>query len=277
MRRLMEYRIISGRTVETKRSWVPVGPAWHKPRGTRRAGASSEAKIRANEKSSIMNLARTINCNFGPGDWFITFKYDDRHYPSGESGDPDQRREEEFQKAKLIWKKFMQKMRKAYQSETGKKLPAVWVTANWSTKRKYFCRIHHHAVFPSDALPMAERIWKELGGTDGTLYLETLNAEGDYTRIAAYMVDNVQGRPSGENRWSACRGMAKPIYTEFVEVSDVEDVQPLPDGIIKDVMHYEDEDGRTVSSYMRQVMPEKVKVRGGQIILPKRRGRKLNE
>ena len=68
--------------------------------------------------------------------------------------------------------------------------------------------------------------------------------------------------------------MLKPVITEPVEVSDVEDVQPLDGGIIKDVMHYQDEDGRTVSAYLRQTLPEKVKIRGGQIVLPKRRRRK---
>ena len=68
--------------------------------------------------------------------------------------------------------------------------------------------------------------------------------EGDYTKVAQYMIDNVQGRPSGENKWSSCRGMLKPVITE------------------------------PVSAYLRQTLPEKVKIRGGQIVLPKRRRRK---
>lgn len=274
MRTLVKYYIISGRTVEEKRSWIPLGPGYRKPRGTRRAGASTLKKIKANERSCVLNLARTINCNFGAGDWFIALKYDDGHYPAGAAGDPDQRREEEYQAAKkLLTKKFLPKLRKEYEKLTGKKLPAVWVTANWSTKRKHFTRIHHHLVLPTDALDLAQKLWQRIGGL-GTVQAETLSTEGDYTRVAQYMVDNVQGRPAGENRWSSCRGMLKPVITEPVEVSDVEGVQPLEGGIIKDVMHYQDEDGRTVSSYLRQTLPEKVKIRGGQIVLPKRRRRK---
>ena len=274
MRRLMKYYIISGRTVEEKRSWIPLGPGYRKPRGNRRAGASSLKKIKANERSCVLNLARTINCNFGVGDWFVTLKYDDGHYPVSAAATSDQRREEEYQAAKqILTKKFLPKLRKEYEKQTGKKLPAVWVTANWSVKEKHFTRIHHHIVLPNDALQIAERIWKRTGGL-GTVYPEPLTNEGDYTRIAQYMIDNVQGRPAGENRWSGCRGMLKPVITEPVEVSDVEGVQPLEGGIIKDVMHYQDEDGRTVSSYLRQTLPEKVKIRGGQIVLPKRRRRK---
>lgn len=271
MRRLMEYKIISGRTVEIRRSWFPVGPAYRKPRGTRRAGASTEKKIKANERSCVMNCARTVNCNFETGDWFVAFKYDDAHYPAGTASDPEERREEEYQACKkLFTKKFLPALRKEYAKQTGKELKAVWVTANWSTKRKHFCRIHHHAVIPADAFGIAEKLWRKHGGAGGTVQGETLTNEGDYTRLAAYMVDNVQGRPSGENRWSACRNMAKPIYTEQVEVSDIEDVQAEYQSVIKEHRTCQDEDGRTVSAYLRCVLKEKARRRGNQIILPKR-------
>ncbi len=274
MRKLMKYYIVSGRTVEEKRSWFHVGPEYRKQRGTRRVGASTEKKIRANEKSCILNCARTINCNFEAGDWFVALKHDDGHYPASQATDPDQKREEEYQAAKrILTKKFLPKLGKEYRKATGKKLKAVWVTANWSTHRKCFTRIHHHIVLPADALDLAQRIWKRFGGA-GTLQAETLNQEGDYTRIAAYMIDNVHGRPSGENRWSACRGMEKPVLCGWEEVSDVENVQPLPGSIVKDVVRYEDEDGRVVSAYLRCTLPERVKIRGGQVVLPKRRGRK---
>ena len=275
MRKLMEYRIISGRTVETRRTWLPSGPTERKKRGVRRAGASSLKKIRANERSSVMNLARTINCNFEAGDWFIALKYDDRHYPAGESADPAERREQEYLAArKILTKKFLPKLRAAYREAYGRPLRAAWVTANWSTKQKHFTRIHHHMVLPSDALAIAQKVWSGIGGMDGTLQAENLNSEGDYSRVAAYMLDNVHDRPPGENRWSGCRGMLKPVYSDPVEVTDVESIEPLQDEIVKDVVEYTDEDGRVISKYMRGVMPERVQVRGGQIILPKRRRRR---
>ena len=275
MRKLMEYHIISGRTVETRRTWLPSGPTVQKKRGVRRAGASSLKKIKANERSCVMNLARTINCNFGAGDWFVCLKYDDMHYPAGESADPAEKREQEYQAAKrILTKKFLPKLRSVYREITGKPLKAVWVTANWSTKQKHFCRIHHHLVLPADALAIANDIWREIGGLDGTLQAECLNSEGDYSRIAAYMIDNVQGRPAGENRWSGCRGMEKPVISEPVEVEDVEGIMPLRDEVVKDVIEHADENGRIISKYMRGVFPERVTVKGGQIILPGSRRRK---
>ena len=275
MRKLMEYHIVSGRTVETRRTWLPSGPTERKKRGTRRAGTSSLKKIKANERSCVQNLARTINCNFREGDVFVTLKYDDRHYPVCPATDPQEKREQEYQAAKrILTKKFLPKLRVIYRETCGKSLKAVWVTANWSTKEKHFSRIHHHLVLPEDALAFVIETWKGIGGIDGTVQAEFLNSEGDYSRIAAYMIDNVQGRPAGENRWSGCRGMEKPVYTEPEEVTDAESIEPMKDGIVKDVIEYPDEDGRVISKYMRTVLPERVTVRGGQIILPVRRRRR---
>ena len=186
MRRLMEYKIISGRTVETRRSWLSIGPTYKRPRGTRRAGSSSLKKIKANEKERIKNLARLINCNFGTGDGFLTLKYDDEHYPG------------DYETADTILGKFLRKLRKAYRKESGSALPAVSITANWSPRRQATARLHQHIVIPSAAVPLARKLWPEFGGP-GTVIIEDLNDEGDYTRIASYMIENVKGRPAGEN------------------------------------------------------------------------------
>lgn len=264
MRRLMKYYIVSGRTVEERRSYFQIGEAPKKQRGTRRVGASTEKKIRANEKSSMLNLARTINCNFQGGDGFLTLKYDEEHYPDGE---------DVYQEAKrILTKKFLPELGKKYRKETGKKLKAVWVTANWSIKRQSPARIHHHIVVPADAVDMAKELWHKRGGI-GTVWTRELTNEGDYTKLASYMMDNVKGRPAGENKWSGCRGMEKPTYCGWEEVRDVEDVQPLPGSIVKDVTQYQDEDGHTVSAYLRCVLPARVKIRSGQIVLPRKRRR----
>lgn len=257
MRRLMEYKIISGRTVETRRSWLSIGPTYKRPRGTRRAGSSSLKKIKANEKERIKNLARLINCNFGTGDGFLTLKYDDEHYPG------------DYETADTILGKFLRKLRKAYRKEIGSALPAVSVTANWSPRRQAPARLHEHVIIPSVAVPLARMIWPEFGGP-GTVIIEDLNDEGDYTRLASYMIENVKGRPAGENTYHCTRGMARPIYTEPVEVDDVEDIKPDYGAIVKDIEETRDEDDRVIGKYQRCVWKTPPKVRGGQIVLPKR-------
>lgn len=266
MRKLMEYKIISGRTVETRRSWLSIGPTYRKPRGTRRAGTSSLKKIKANERECIRKLARLINCNFGAGDGFMTLKYDDAHYPADLS----------YESAAENLKKFLRKLRTIYRRETGRTLPSVAITANWSPRRQAPARLHHHLVIPSDAVETAREIWQQFGGA-GTVIVKELNDEGDYTKVAAYMLENVHGRPAGENRYHPSRGLCQPIYTEPVEVDDVEDLQPDYGAVVKDVEETTDEDDRVVGKYQRCVWKTAPKVRGGQIVLPKRPGRKRIE
>lgn len=255
--RLMEYKIISGPVVEIRRSLFSENRDYSKPRGTRRAGASSERKIKANEKSSERNLARVINCNFEAGDALVTLKYDSDHYPETIT----------YESAKKDMKRFRDKLNRAYQNATGKKLRAVWVTANWSPKRNAPARLHHHLVLPSDALEIVRTLWIRHGGA-GAFEMTAIDNRGDHTDLAAYMMANVSGRPAGENKWSCCRGMDRPIYTEPVEVTDMEGVQPERGSVIKDVEESRDEDGRLIGKYVRCLLPKRPTVRGGQIVLP---------
>lgn len=262
MRRLMEYKIISGRVVETKRSFFSV-KEYSKPRGTRQAGNTSEQKIRANEKSSTRNLARVINCNFEAGDVFCTLSYDGMHYP------PDL----DYEGAKQHLKKFRAKLRRAYSKETGEALKAIWVTANWSPHKNAPARIHHHMILPGDAAELARKVWQEFGGA-GSFKMEGIDGRGDHTDLASYMMENVHGRTAGENKWSCCRGMDRPIYTEPVEVTDMEDMQPDYGSTIKDVEEVRDEEGTLIGKYMRCLLKERPHVRGGQVVLPKKQTRR---
>lgn len=262
MKKLMEYKIISGRTVETRRSWLSIGPTYKKPRGTRRAGSSSLRKIKANERECIRNLARLINCNYGAGDGFLTLKYDDAHYPADLS----------YEAASELLTKFIRKLRRQFKRETGQNLSAISVTGNWSPHRQAPARLHHHIVIPSEAVDLARKLWPEYGGA-GTVIAKDLNDEGDYTNLAAYLIENVHNRPAGENKYHASRGMLRPIYTEPIEVDNVEDMQPDYDSIVKDIQETRDEDDRVIGKYQRCVWKKPPKVRGGQIVLPKR-GRK---
>ncbi len=267
MRKLMEYKIISGRTVEIRRCWMSTDREIRKTRGHRKAGNSSLKKIRQNEKDGIRRLARLLNCNFDAGDAFVTCKYDDRHLPIGEETDPDQKREEEYQAAKRIFtKKFLSKLRKEYRKASGKALAAVWVTANWSPKKDAPARLHHHLVIPRDAAELARQIWEAKYGGLGTFSLESLDGRGDHSDMAAYLWANVQGRPANENRFSACRGMKQPVVEEPQEVTDVEDVKPLKGSTVRDVEETRDEDGRVISKYMRVTLKRQPKIRRQTIV-----------
>ncbi len=257
MKRLMEYKIISGKVVEIRRSWMSTDRSYKKPRGNRKAGNTSEKKIKANEKDAIRRLARILNCNFRAGDAFVTLKYDAGHEQT------------DYDTAEKVLSRYLRKLRAAYRKRTGLSLKAIWVTANFSPKRQAPARLHHHLVLPEGAGELARVIWTEFGGA-GTYMLESMK-DGDYSPMAAYLVENVHDLPAGRKKYSCSRGMEQPIYTEPTEVYDVEGVQAIPGSVVMDVEENQDEDGRVTSKYLRCRLDKAPKVRGGQIVLPRRR------
>lgn len=250
MRRLMEYHIISGKVVETRRSFLPCRGKPKKQRGPRRAGASSEKKITLNEIQEKQRLARLLNTNFWEGGYLVTLKYADNRLP------------ESYEDAKIDGEKMMRKLRDLCKKE-GAELRRVLVTANWSPKRNAPARLHHHMVINKIPLAMMEKLWPE-----GEMYIETLK-DGDLSKLASYLCDNVRLEESGKKKWSPSRNLEKPVYTEPVEVSDPDGIQPMA-GATETVQEPTyNEDGKQVGGYMRCTLPERPEIKGGRIILPK--------
>lgn len=250
----MEYKIISGRTVEIRRSYLSVRNPGEAPkrRGARKAGSSSEKKIRANETEIIRRLARIINVNFPAGSGFLALKYDGQKLPA------------DFEAAKACAEKFMRKFRAAYRKEHGTNPKTILVNANWSPSRSAPARLHHHLLVPEDGIELARKLWPGGGFSE-----ESIDSRADHTDLAAYLIANLHGMPQ-EQHWHPSRNLDKPIMTEPVPVHDVEGVKPEKGSIIRDYSSSVDEDGRVTSTYLRCVLPEVPRVRGGQITLTRR-------
>lgn len=121
MRKLVEYHIVSGRCVETRRCILDVSPRTRmgrKSRSKRIAGNSSARKIAANEKEAVRRLARIINCNFRAGDLWLQLKYSDERLP------------EDMEAAKKEVSKFLRNVGSRYRKETGKSLRYVLTTSD---------------------------------------------------------------------------------------------------------------------------------------------------
>lgn len=276
MKRLMKYHVISGRVVEEKAGLLSSTAARKKPRGVRRAGASSAKKILANEKEAAQRLARQIACNFQAGDGFVTLKYDAQHYPGSMNAGENTVGSEGYERAGAELARFLRKLKRAFKRETGESLRAYWQTANWSPRREAPARLHHHLVLPSAAVELARRLWPEFGG-EGTVIVRDLDADPDRTRLAEYMIGNVRGKTAGAKSYSGTRGMIQPVLSEPEEIGSIEELAPPKGAVIKEVREVLDEDGFVVGKYMRYVLPEAPRYRGGQIILPraeKRGGRR---
>lgn len=260
MRRAMEYHIISGRVIETRRSYMPCRAEGKKTRGTRIAGSSSLKKIALNEREGVKRAARTLNANFGEGFLFATFKFSASRLPDS------------YEAAGKEMEKLLRDARAACRKETGKKLRYFGVVANWSPKHQRAARLHFHIVFDCASMDLLARLWPE-----GELYVERVSNPGDLTKLAAYLLDNVHDLPAGKKKYRTSKGMEKPIYTEPIEVSDVEGVIPLPDTAVVDGEPTYNEDGRLVGSYIRAVAQTAPRVRGSMVILPKRGRKRKND
>ncbi|MBR5342589.1 MAG: hypothetical protein IK149_01685 [Oscillospiraceae bacterium] len=257
MKQLMEYKIISGRVTEIRRSWMPVRkPGEPKPkRAPRVAGTSSEKKIRANEINSAREAARIINANFGKGDAHIVAKYDDDHLPG------------DYEGAEADLNRALRVLRRLFKARAGRNPIVFFLTANWSPKRNAPARLHQHLVLEREAEPIFREIWQ-----GGGYSMEELDNRGDHSDLAAYLVANVQGRPN-KKKWHVSRNVSRPIYTEPEPVADVEDIKPEKGSVIKAHETNCDEEGRVTSCYLRCLLPTAPRVRGGKVVTPKKEKR----
>lgn len=276
MRQLMEYKIISGRTVEIRRALLPVRSRLEpvQKRAPRVAGNSSEKKIKANELSSVRELARSMNSTVQAGWLHASLKYDDAHLPGRDGEHPLGT----YEAGKADMKKFLSQLRAEFKKAYGRNPKMYWVTANWSPKKKRPARIHQHLVIEREALDIIMRMWDRAASLNPE-WIQFLDDRGDHSNLAAYLVDNVHNVPSNTRKWHASRNVNRPIYTEPVPVDDVEDVRPEKGAVIQDVAKIEDEEGRVISAYLRCTLPVAPKVRGGKIVLPRtpKRGGKKRE
>ena len=253
----MEYQIISGNVVEIRRCMLSSRQALAvgKKRAPRTAGNSSKKKIDANEREAVKRLARIINCNFRPGDLWLTLKYSDDRLPA------------DLDEADKTIAKFLRKVRAAYKKETEQKLRYILCTSETSTKTGSKTRLHHHLVMDRMAYEIICRYWPQ-----AEISYSLLDGRGDHTALAKYIVRNFGGE-AGRKRWSCSRGLDKPIYTEPVPVGSVEGIQAPAGADIRENLLIVDEDFGVQAAYMRAVLPEKPTVRGGVVCYrkPKRK------
>lgn len=262
----MEYKIVSGKVVEIKRTFLPIAAERKRPRGQRIAGNSSERKIKENEREQKKRLARILNANLEKGWMLITLKYDNATLPT------------DYDALTVSGKKFLRKLREAFKAEHGRNPRFVMVNANWNPSKNRPARLHHHIVMEPFLWDVICSLWPVKDGVS----IEPVDSREDHTALAVYLCDNVHDLPRGGNVWSTSRGnLAKPIYTEPVEITDgIADIKIIPTATQTAFERLDGEAGTPVSAYIRCVLPEKPIIKGRQIILPKppkRGGRREHE
>lgn len=247
---LVEYRIISGYVEEIKRSMMNVNGEPISRRAPRVAGKSSLKKIAQNEKASERQLARLINTNFGAGDLWLTLKYSDSRLPASKD------------EAKKEMQKFLRKIRKVYEKETGKKLKYICCTSNTSAKTGKEVRLHHHLILNRMSYELLCKCWP----ADEMSYT-LLDGRRDHTDLANYIIRN-SSKKANENKWSCSRNLDKPIITAPVVVEDLE-IKPTKNAEVREKRVIIDEDSGFSSAYLRTVLEERPIVRAGKVCYKK--------
>ena len=207
MKKLMRYRITAGRAVEVRD--VLMETRGGTPRGARR-GKSSAKQLKRNEDEAVLILARQLNANCKGGDLFLTLKYSDSRLPAT--------REE----AKRIARNFMRRLARAYRKTTGKKLKWWLVTASVSTKTGQPVRLHHHVVTDAMDWELIAQHWPP-----EEFSYRRLDATGDYTAVARYMIRNAGY--GGARAWSHSQGIRQPQYSTPIPVARAGTVRVPPE------------------------------------------------
>lgn len=232
----MEYKIISGRTVEIRRVMMDVRREADQPRrrGMKVKGKTSLRKILANEREAVKNLARLINCNFRQGDMWITLTYSQERLPESAAA------------AEKQFAAFLRKLRSLCRKETGKN--PLYITSppcDTDPKTGEARRLHFHVVMPAVAYEQVIKLWPQEDVT-----YRRLDGRGDYTGIAKYICGQSARQP-GKKRWRSSRGLKKPVYTEPVPVRAGERVYIPRNASLKEKADMVDSETGMSSVYVR--------------------------
>lgn len=207
----MVTRIISGEVVERRKTRITRRPA---KRGGRVRGNSSERKLAGNREYAKLQLARLLNCNMGPGDLWLTAKFD----PAGLEAVGGS-----FEGARKAGRRFIDRL--AY------RLKKMGIICKWflapseiDGETGELVRPHVHIIVTGDAFQMRDKqlylggelvnaIWG-LGSVD----VQFLRHQKDYYPLAAYIVNQARG-VADEKKWTCSRNMVKPKVTREIVTS----------------------------------------------------------
>lgn len=242
----------SGKVIEKSQFYV----GERRPRAPRKKGSTTLERKDKNMNTAVRRLARIINCNWGRGDLWLTFTYDDAFLP-GSSKEADKRMD-------LAWRR----LRRALET-VGVQLRGYWITADKDPETGDEVRLHHHAVISSEGVTVR---WGEDGqlaecsvnGREladiwgmGSIDVETLREQDDYTPIAVYCIRQSVDAPDAK-KWHATRGLKKPVVEREVVVDRPRELRAPGGAVVREVGHYDSMGGGHYIRYIRGPKAPKV-------------------
>lgn len=178
---------------------------------------TEESVAKANERNAERKLYRLLVGNFDESDWFLTLTYKRELRPDPEG-------------SRKLLRKFMAKMRKAYQA-AGQDLKYI-ITTEWNGKA-----IHHHIVI--NDIPgfnkLVSKYW-----IHGGMNMRPLYQDHDYIGLAEYMIKETRETfRDKENpyrqRYTCSRNLKKPVEkVEIIRSGSWRETPAVPDALRKE-------------------------------------------
>lgn len=237
----METTIISGNVVEKSKSRLARRPS---RRSMRVKGNSSEKKQVGNREYAKRALARIINCNFGPGDLWLTLTYRDGAMEDYKEAD---------HKAALFLERLAYRIRKL-----GGALKWIRNTSTLDGDTGEVVRIHHHLIVSGEwfrvedkALWLGKQKVEDIWGL-GFVDFRFLRHQEDFKPLANYIVNQGRFLPD-EKKWHSSRNMKKPVVRKRL----ISKSGPLKAPSGAKLLHESEYDIESGNHYIRYIKPRK--------------------
>lgn len=169
---------------------------------TEKRNSSRPAQKNLNDRRAKRYLNNLINANFGKGDLWCTFTYDDEHVPESEEA------------AGKCFRNFIRRINRRRAKKGKENVRYICVTEYVSVEGEPV-RAHHHVIMEGDEdRDRLEELWK-YGSRNQTRRISP-DPDTNITGIAHYITKQAKDpkRRKGSKRWTCSKNLKKPTITK---------------------------------------------------------------
>lgn len=180
------------KTVREVHNYYPANYGAPGKKRDKRRNLTPEEMDHQNMLQRVRKLKRLILMNFRPGDYHMVLNYRPEDRP------------EDFKEAKKDLKAFLDRMRKAYKKQ-GEEFKYIAITERG--KRGQI--LHHHLIIEDLENLNTAKLVKEMW-PHGNIYLSDLYEDGQYEKLAEYIVKKETKDPEGWSSYTRSRNLKTP-------------------------------------------------------------------
>lgn len=166
---------------------------------TQKRNKSRPAQKNLNSRRAKRYLNNLVSANFGEGDLWCTFTYDDEHLPGN------------AEEADRIFGNFIRRVNRRRKKKGLENIKYICVTEYKDGEEGKPTRCHHHVIMSGDAdRDELEKVWGQ-GKRN-----QTRRMDPDPDTHVAGIVNYISKDPKGRKRWRASKNLKKPIVTTSI-------------------------------------------------------------